>query len=221
MRLTVSPRWRILPTALTICSAAIGFINITTTVATEVATKKIPVCRGPRTGEYLLLVSSPTGDNRNQLRQTLPPKLKLNVCKYLNGTVTRIGGFTRIDDANRWARYIRDYAGLSATITTRPGDKITRTTQNVTYKPRQLGEGFAVLVDYRNRPQIASRVRNLIKSDVGFVSYGQRPYLLAAYTNKQNEAYETLQKLSEKGYFAIITDSRKVMLLRPAVKLPQ
>ena len=216
MRLTVSPRWRTLPTALAIFGGAIGFINITTTVATE----KVPVCQGPRAGEYLLLVSSPTGDSRNQLRKILPPKLKLNVCRYLNGTVTRIGGFNRIDDANRWAKYIGDYAGLSATITTRPGDKIATTTRNVTYKPRQLGEGFAVLVDYRNRPQIASNVRKLIKSDVGFVSYGQRPYLLAAYTDKQNEAYETLQKLSEKGYFAIIADSSKVMLLRPAVKLP-
>ena len=216
MCLTVSPRWQTLPTALAICSGVIGVVNITTALATE----KIPVCRGPRAGEYLLLVSSPTADNRNQLRHALPPKLKLSVCRYLNGTVTRIGGFTRIDDANRWARYIRDYAGLSATITTRPGDNIPRTTRNVKYKPRQLGEGFAVLVDYRNRPQIASSVRKLIKSDVGFVSYGQRPYLLATYTNKQNEAYETLQKLSEKGYFAIIADSSKVMLLRPAVKLP-
>ncbi|KST67293.1 hypothetical protein [Mastigocoleus testarum] len=219
MRLTVSPKLQTIPIALavSICSGTIGFVNMTTTLATE----KIPVCRGPRAGEYLLLVSSPTKDNRTQLRQVLPPRLKLNVCKYLSGTVTRIGGFARIDDANRWARYIRDSAGLNATITTRPGNRVARTTtKKVSYKPRQLGEGFAVLVDYRNRPQIASSVRKLIKSDVGFVSYGQRPYLLAAYTNEQKEAYSTLQKLSDKGYFAIIADSRKVMLLRPAVRLP-
>lgn len=216
MRLTVSPKWRTLPTALAICSGAIGFVNMTT-----LAAEKIPVCQGPKPGEYLLLISSPTRDNRNQLRRVLPPQLKLNVCKYLSGTVTRIGGFTKIDDANRWARYIRDSAGLSASITTRPGTRIPRIAKKVSYKPRQLGEGFAVLVDYRNRPQIASSVRKLIKSDVGFVSYGQRPYLLAAYTNKQNEAYATLEKLSKKGYFAIIADSSKVMLLRPAVKLPK
>ena len=215
MRLPVSPKWRSLPTALVISSGAMGFINMTT-----LATEKIPVCRGPQPGEYLLLVSSPTKNNRNQLRQVLPPQLKLNTCKYLSGTVSRIGGFTKIDDANRWAKYIRDYAGLNATITTRPGTIRTRKAKKISYNPQQLGEGFAVLIDYRNRPQIASSVRKLTKSDVGFVSYGQRPYLLAAYTNKQNEAYQTLQKLSEKGYFAIIADSRKVMLLRPAVKLP-
>lgn len=56
--------------------------------------------------------------------------------------------------------------------------------------------------------------------DVGFVSYGQRPYLLATYTTSQKDAYKTLQKLSERGFFAVLVDSSKVILLKPVVKLP-
>ncbi|MEO1764658.1 MAG: hypothetical protein AAFR83_22470, partial [Cyanobacteria bacterium J06629_18] len=80
--------------------------------------------------------------------------------------------------------------------------------------------GYAVLVDYYNRPQLASDVRKAVNGDVGFVSYGRRPYLLATYTSNQKEAYQTLEELSRRGFFAIIVDSQKVMLLRSVVQLP-
>jgi len=189
------------------------------------AQSNTPTCQAPRTGEYLLLVVSPTKDNQTQLKRVLPTKIQTNTCKYLNDTVTRIGGFKKIDDANRWARYIKDSAGLSAIITTRPTGTPTPSqagTQatTVSYKPRRLGSGYAVLVDYYNRPQLASDVRKAVKGDVGFVSYGRRPYLLATYTSNQKEAYQTLEELSKRGFFAIIVDSQKVMLLRSVVKLP-
>lgn len=184
-----------------------------------------PTCQAPKMGEYLLLVVSPTQDNQNQLKRILPTKIKTNTCKYLQDTVTRIGGFKKIDDANRWARYIKDSAGLSAIITTRPTATPTPTqagtrASTVSYKPRRLGEGYAVLVDYYNRPQLASDVRKAVRGDVGFVSYGRRPYLLANYTSNQKEAYQTLEELSRRGFFAIIVDSEKVMLLRSVVNLP-
>ncbi|MBF2016699.1 MAG: hypothetical protein IGS23_16175 [Rivularia sp. T60_A2020_040] len=180
-----------------------------------------PTCEAPKGGEYLLLVVSPTTDNQTQLKRVLPAKINTNTCRYLSDIVTRIGGFKNIDDANRWARYIKDSAGLSAIITTKPTETPTPTqVSTVSYKPRNLGTGYAVLVDYYNRPQLVSDVRKAVKGDVGFVAYGKRPYLLANYTNNQKEAYETLQELSKRGFFAIIVDSQKVMLLRSAVKLP-
>ncbi|MEC4818588.1 MAG: hypothetical protein SAK29_35745 [Scytonema sp. PMC 1069.18] len=180
---------------------------------------EIPVCQAPNAGEYLLLVISPTENNRNQLRRALPTQLQTTTCRYLKDTVTRIGGFTSMDDASRWAKYISHVVNLSAIITTRPTTNTAQNVAAVKFNPEQLGNGYAVLVDYYNRPEVANQVRDAVKKDVGFVSYGQRPYLLAVYTNDQKEAYNTLEKLSGQGFSAVLVDSRKVMLLRSSVRL--
>ncbi|WP_226889261.1 hypothetical protein [Nostoc sp. MG11] len=205
----------------------------------------IPACQPPSAGEYLLLVVSPTADNQKQLRSALPPQLKTATCKYLNETVTRVGGFNKIEDANRWARYIGNIVGLSAIITTRPTVANVQPSQplqssqpsqplqppqpsqpsqpfqqqTVSYNPQALGQGYAVLVDYFNRPELANNVQQVVGGNVGFASYGQRPYLLAVHTTNQKEAYSTLQTLNDRGFFAVLVDSRKVMLLRPVVRL--
>ncbi|MEA5621167.1 hypothetical protein VB711_25515 [Cronbergia sp. UHCC 0137] len=93
------------------------------------------------------------------------------------------------------------------------------TPQAITYNPKILGDGYAVLVDYFNRPELVNNVQKAVGGNVGFVSYGQRPYLLAVYTTNQREAYNTLKKLNEGGFFALLADGRKVMLLRSVVKL--
>lgn len=196
-------------------------------ISSVTAQKNIPVCTAPTAGEYLLLVISPTQDNQTQLRRALPTELKTTTCRYLNDTVTRIGGFNKIDDANRWARYVNSIVGLSAIITTRPTATTTTTTTNVqqprsqavSYNPQSLGTGFAVLVDYFNRPELATQLQQIVEGDIGFVSYGQRPYLLAVYTTNQKEAYNTLQKLNERGFSTYLVDSRKVLLLRSVVRL--
>ena len=195
------------------------------------AQQAIPVCQPPNVGEYLLLVVSPTANNQKQLRSALPSELKTITCKYLNETVTRVGGFNKIDDANRWARYVSNIVGLSAIITTRPTTPDVQAQaqaqaqsqpqppqQTVNYNPQALGEGYAVLVDYYNRPELVNSVQQLVGGNVGFVSYGQRPYLLAVYTTNQTEAYNTLQKLNNGGFIASIVDSRKVILLRSTVR---
>ncbi|BBD65381.1 hypothetical protein NIES4072_09440 [Nostoc commune NIES-4072] len=202
-------------------------------MSTVFAQQTIPPCQPPTAGEYLLLVVSPTADNQKQLRSALPPELKTITCKYLNETVTRIGGFNKIDDANRWARYVSNIVGLSAIITTRPTTPDVQPQQQAqlqpqaqlqqpqqtVYNPQALGEGYAVLVDYYNRPELVNSVQQVVGGNVGFVSYGQRPYLLAVYTTNQTEAYNTLQKLNNGGFVASIVDSRKVILLRSTVRL--
>jgi hypothetical protein len=197
------------------------------TINPVIAQQNIANCQQPNKGEYLLLVVSPTTENQKQLRSALPTELKTVICKYNNQTVTRIGGFKKIDDANRWARYIQNIVGLSAIITTRATEQapqqIPQTTPKVptskiSYNPKILGEGYAILVDYFNRPEMVNSLQTSVGGDVGFVSYGQRPYLLAVYTTNQKEAYNTLQKLSESGFVAILADGRKVVLLRPIVR---
>jgi hypothetical protein len=218
MSATLWRRLHIIPTVVAV--SVMGLVgNISKTTAQE----SIPSCKPPNAGEYLLLVISPTADNQNQLRRALPSDLKTGVCKYLNETVTRVAGFNKIDDANRWARYVNQIAGLSAIITTKQGAAAPIAQQQkpqletANFKPQPLGPGFAVLVEYFNRPEIVSQVGKVVKGDVGFVSYGQRPYLLALYTTTQKEAYDTLQRLTDRGFFAVVADSRKVMLLRRSV----
>lgn len=189
------------------------------TINSVAAQQANPVCQPPGAGEYLLLVISPTGENQRQLRNALPKQLKTTVCQYLQDTVTRIGGFNSIDDANRWARYINNIVGLSAIITTRPTQGQVQQPQALSYNPRTLTEGYAVLVDYFNRPELANSVQQVIGGNVGFASYGQRPYLLAIHTTNQQQAYNTLQKLNERGFVSYLVDSRKVVLLRSAVRL--
>ncbi|MFM2063658.1 MAG: hypothetical protein RLZZ507_3329 [Cyanobacteriota bacterium] len=230
------PKVHFLPSALLLAIAP-----IIAGISPVLSQPAIPACQPPSAGEYLLLVVSPTANNQQQLRSALPSELKTVTCKYLNETVTRVGGFNKIDDANRWARYVNNVVGLSAIITTRPTAATTAPatiapttiapttvtpaiiptanlpTQTLSYNPRVLGEGFAVLVDYFNRPELANNLQRLVGGNVGLVSYGQRPYLLAVYTTNQTEAYKTLQKLNENGFFALLADGRKVMLLRSVV----
>ena len=218
-------RFQNLPSVLGL--AIVGLIGGMSSV---LAQKTIPSCQPPNAGEYLLLVVSPTANNQKQLRSALPPELKTITCKYLNETVTRVGGFNKIDDANRWARYVSNIVGLSAIITTRPTttadvqpqsqsqSQPKPPQQTVSYNPQALGEGYAVLVDYYNRPELVNNVQQVVGGNVGFVSYGQRPYLLAVYTTNQTEAYNTLQKLNNGGFVASLVDSRKVILLRSTVR---
>ncbi len=208
-------RFTSLSSGLVLAIASLIAVKITSVTAQ----KNIPVCQPPTAGEYLLLVVSPTQDNQTQLRRTLPTELKTTTCRYLNDTVTRIGGFNKIDDANRWARYVNGIVGLSAIITTRPVDAQQPRSQVASYNPQSLGMGYAVLVDYFNRPEVATQLQQIVEGDIGFVSYGQRPYLLAVYTTNQKEAYNTLQKLNERGFSTYLVDSRKVLLLRSVVRL--
>ncbi|BAT55053.1 unknown protein [Nostoc sp. NIES-3756] len=205
-----------LPSVVGLAIASAGFMGSITSANAQ----SFPVCQPPGAGEYLLLVVSPTAENRTQLRNALPNEIKTTSCQYLNDTVTRIGGFRSIDDANRWARYINTIVGLSAIITTRPGEAPTQqaSAPRVTYNPQALGQGYAVLVDYFNRPELVNSVQQAVGGNVGLASYGQRPFLLAVYTTNQQEAYNTLQRLNERGFFAVLVDSRNVILLRSVVR---
>ncbi|MCG6136480.1 MAG: hypothetical protein MET45_17860 [Nostoc sp. LLA-1] len=234
MRSNFVQKFDTLSSALVLTTA--GLIASITSVTAQ---PNIPICQPPSPGEYLLLIVSPTVNSQTQLRKALPSEIPTITCQYLTDTVTRIGGFNRIDDANRWARYVHNIVGLSAIVATRPAvtnavqsppSTPTQTlapapaltpvpTQTISFNPQVLGDGYAVLVDYFNRPELANSVQQAVGGNIGFASYGQRPYLLAVHTGNQQEAYNTLQKLNERGFFAVLVDSSKVMLLRSAVRL--
>ena len=85
------------------------------------------------------------------------------------------------------------------------------------YNPQPLGAGYAVLVDYANRPELAIELRDALTRDVGLVAYAQRPYLLAAYTPDLAAANTLLQTLSGRNFTALIVDGRSTILLTPVV----
>lgn len=85
------------------------------------------------------------------------------------------------------------------------------------FNPQPLGSGYAVLVYYFNHPEVAVDVRQVTSQPVGLVSYDQRPFLLAAHTSDPSAATAVLQALSDRGFTAIIVDSRRAVLLTPAV----
>lgn len=181
------------------------------------AQQSISACQPPQPNEYLLLVRTQTRESQEQLQRSLPANTKFSVCQYQDNTVTRIAGFKRLEDANDWARYVKDIIGLSGYVLRPSTTVVTRSTTIPAYNPQPLGDGYAVLVDYFNQPEVAVQLRQLLGSDVGLVSYGKRPYLLAVYTTNQGTANSTLRTLSDRGFLSMVVDSRRVTLLRPVV----
>jgi hypothetical protein len=197
----------------------------------------LPACQPPQANEFLLLVPQQT-ETQAQLQRLLPANAVLTPCDYLNTNVVRVEGFASADIAAAWAQYLSDAAGLQAYVA-RPATNLAAapipnaggtsspvsnastsaaSTSATAYNPQALGSGFAVVVDYSNKPEVAASVRQITTRDVGLVAFEQQPYLLAAHTSDAAAAANLLRILSERGLTAAIVDSRRTMLLTPAVK---
>lgn len=194
-------------------------------------------CQPPLAGEYLLLVNTPTVENQERLRNSIPSEMSRIICTYNGEVVTRLGGLSTLDEADRWGQYVIEIVGLPAVIA-RPTTNIrTPVVEQPTmpvpptsvpsanpaqptgtlYNPQPLGRGYAVLVNYFNRPEVAGQLRDFLVKDVGLVSYLSRPYLLALHTQNMNEANQLLSRLSRQGFWGVVVDSQAVMLLTPKV----
>lgn len=197
-------------------SALLGLINLTT-ITTKVNAQSVTPCEPPQSQEYVLFVLNKAGENQEQMRRALPASTLLTRCRYFNDVITRISGFKRIEDAQSWALYVQDIIGLSAVVVRPATARVTNNSPSVAYNPKPLGEGYAVLVDYFNKPEVAAQVRRIVGSEIGLVSYNQRPYLLAVYTDSQRKAGSILRELSDRGFSSMVVDSRRVTLLRQRV----
>ncbi|MCC5898396.1 MAG: hypothetical protein JJU32_10830 [Phormidium sp. BM_Day4_Bin.17] len=91
--------------------------------------------------------------------------------------------------------------------------------RNRGFNPQPLEAGYAILVDYFNQPDVARELQRATNRSVGLVSYGQRPYLLVGYSRDEAEANALLQRLSEQGFWTMVVDSQRVMVLTPQVSL--
>jgi hypothetical protein len=225
MKLPVKPQILSVGVAL---MAVVAGINIAGITGQRAIAQPYPACEPPAAGEYLLLVVNESNQTSEQLRSTLPPNASTTVCRYLDNTVTRVGGFVDAEVANSWAQYLTDLGGIQAFVARPPETASiqaqnprpqpgTVSNQSVVYDPQPLAAGYAVLVDYFNRPEVATDVQQALGSQVGLVSYGQRPYLLALHTSDAAVANSVLQRLSDRNFLALVVDSRRVVLLTPAV----
>lgn len=183
-----------------------------------------PACQPPLPDEYLVLVPTATVADQEEIRRLLPGPIESTVCNYVNETVTRLGGFGRANQAQEWAQYVNSQAGIVAYVVGPAGVAATPSPLPVgpspgAFNPQPLENGYAVLVDFFSNPQVAGELWQILRTDIGLVSYGQRPYLLAELTREQNRANQILQTLSDRGFFATVVDSRNVILLDDAVRL--
>ncbi|MGJ3246883.1 MAG: hypothetical protein ACFE0I_12510 [Elainellaceae cyanobacterium] len=179
-----------------------------------------PPCQPPAAGEYLLFIRNQPNADLTQIQQILPRGTITTICDYLETPVLRVSGFTNRDIASSWAQYLSETENLQTFVVQPSAIAPSSAREPVpVYAPRPLGVGYAVIVHYFNRPEIAIDVQRLLDGPVGLIVYGQQPYLLAAYTDDPDSAASVLQTLSDRNFTAAIIDSRDAVLLTPEVAI--
>lgn len=191
-------------------------------------------CQPPGAEEFLLLVLGRTADDQAKTIASVPAGSVATVCNYQGDTVVRVNGFTTFETANAWAQFFSTKVGVQ-TFVARPGGPATPfptapaappvatapagpSIPSITgYNPQVLGPGYAVLVNYYNRPEVAAQLQQTLGKPVGLVAFGQRPYLLVTYTTDQNAATAILSQLSNQGYGVSLVDGRRVVLVKSEV----
>jgi len=107
-----------------------------------------------------------------------------------------------------------------STPTATPAATASTATAAVAYAPKLLGEGYAVLVNYSNNPDIAKQLQQSLNQPVGLAIYQQQPFLLATQSPDPQAAAQVLQTLSNSRFGAFIVDSSEVVLLSEGVATP-
>ena len=172
-------------------------------------------CQPPNPGEYLVLISTPTPESQQRAIAGLPADIDIGLCRYVDRVVARVGGFTDRALADDWRRYVEGTLQLPAYVVE----------GNATRPPSpgppgsNLGAGYAVLVDYSERPEIAAELQRLLARDIGLVSYNGKNFLLVTYTPNVSNAAESLKRVSDRGFFTFLVDSSRVTLINPRVRL--
>ena len=194
---------------------------------TAQAQSRLPACPAPAAQEYLLLVRGETEAERRKIASVLPADNTVLVCEYLDEVLVRAGGFTSLETANAWATYMTTVEGYESFVSRPQADQVANSgsTNGATgsatagtgdFRPLRLSVGYAVLVDYGDRPEIANAVSQVVRP-VGLAVYQGRAYLLAEYTRDPDSAAATLQRLSDAQTTAILVDAQQVVRLTPAV----
>lgn len=191
-------------------------------------------CIAPALGEYGLLILRWSLADQERVQRVLPSTTRWQLCNYpsrqQNLPVMQVGGFVQLAAAQELGQQVTAATGLPTVAiqaTTRqspePPDGTTvpqpAIDGAVDYNPRPLGPGYAVLVDFGDRPELAAQLQSQLGRTVGLVSYGQRAYLLGAYTSDASAATATAQDLKRQGFNTQVVEGQQVFVLRTAVVL--
>ena len=200
--------------------------------------QSLPPCAPPEQDEHLVLVDQQTPEELEQLKKVLPNGSTTEICQYLDDNVIRVGGFANAEVATAWAEYLSQTLQVQtaivrpATAFSGPDEDAAATAPPSTtpetpaapegpsypdYEPQVLTNGYAVLVDYSDRTDIAIAVQEELGESVGLAVYRQQPYLIALHSDDFKDAGKILRQLIEADFDALIVDSRQVVLMTPAV----
>lgn len=212
-------------TVALIGAAENGLAQVPSSTAPLMSQTRYLQCQPPNSGEYLLLIVN-KAEAQSKISQVLPSNATATVCTYYGEVVTRVSGFSSLETANSWAQYLTETVGLQ-TFVARPAQaetasrpELSRTQPSTaSYNPQMLGAGYAVLVNYFDRPEVAAQVQQVLNQPVGLASYRQRPYLLAIQTIDQATANSMLRRLSDRGFQAMVVNSQRVTLLKSMVSV--
>lgn len=201
--------------------------------------QELSQCDPPASDEHLILVDQQTPQELERLKEVLPDGSTTDICRYLNDDVIRVGGFANEEVATAWGQYLSQtlsvrtaivrpatpFADADAPVTTPSVDggaeeAVADVTPEVpeepaypAYEPQALEDGYAVLVNYADRTDIAIAVQEALGEPVGVAVYRQEPYLLAAYSDRVRDASKVLEDLVDAEFDALIVDSRQVVLM--------
>ncbi len=204
-------------------------------------------CQPPSATEFLLFATARTPEAQALLRSKAPTDATTTVCRYQGEMVIRVAGFASEPSAAAWGQYLIRTTGIPTTIV-RPvlvtavvspvvapmGDALAPKVSPVligagngsvgkrfspgVYNPQALSSGYAVLVNYNNRPDVAVQLGQVLSQDVGVAVYGERPYLFVMQTGEMTAANAVVKLLNDRGFLALRVEAKSVVVLRPVVK---
>lgn len=107
--------------------------------------------------------------------------------------------------------------GLTGASTANGGGSVGKRFSPGVYNPQALSSGYAVLVNYNNRPDVSVKLGQVLNQDVGVAVYGERPYLFVMQTNEMTAANAVVKLLNDRGFLALPVEAKSVVVLRPIV----
>ena len=203
-------------------------------------------CLPPSANEFLLFATARTLDAQAVLRSKAPTDATTTVCRYQGEVVIRVAGFASEPSAAAWGQYLIRTTGIPTTIVRPVPEALAPVVNPVTigpvttdvapkagslgngsvgkrfspgvYNPQALSSGYAVLVNYNNRPDVSVKLGQVLNQDVGVAVYGERPYLFVMQTSEMTAANAVVKLLSDRGFLALRVEANSVVVLRPVVK---
>ncbi len=206
-----------------------------------------PDCPPPARGEYLLLVQGEDAADRDRTISVLPADQPTLVCRYLDDTVVRAGGFTTLEVANSWALYLNDIEQLNAVVveaedvaaapappqeeTASPLEETASPSAEPPSSETSVAATSGQPVQYQptllgegvavlvDYQQNPEIGRELAQQDsIGLAVYLQQPYLLVLHTTDRSMAAAKLQELVDRGLTSFLVDGGQVIRLTQTIQ---